>query len=104
METRGERNIRFIEEYCRVPEGKLVGQKLVLDEFQRKFLLEVYDNPRGTNTAHLSMARKNGKTALIACIVLLHLVGPEARQNSQIVSGALSRDQAALVFGLAEEM
>src|SRR5699024_6419579 len=30
-----------------------------------------------------------------------HLVGPEAVPNSQIVSGAQSRDQAALIFNLA---
>ena len=50
------------------------------------------------------MARKNGKSALIAAILLAHLVGPEAKQNSQIISGARSRDQAALVFKLAEKM
>jgi len=50
------------------------------------------------------VARKNGKSALIAAIVLAHLVGPEAKQNSQIISGARSRDQASLVFKLAEEM
>jgi phage terminase large subunit-like protein len=43
-------------------------------------------------------------TALIACLLLTHLIGPEARRNSQIVSGALSRDQAALVFHLAAKM
>lgn len=41
-----------------------------------------------------------------ACIILLHLCGPEAksRVNSQLYSTALSRDQAALVFGLAAKM
>lgn len=102
--TRGERVIAFIQRYCRVPEGKHVGDPLVLDSFQQKFILEVYDNPHGTSRAYLSMARKNGKTALIACLVLAHLVGPEAVQNSQITSGARSRKQAALVFKLAEKM
>lgn len=32
------------------------------------------------------------------------MAGPEKRQNAQIVSGAQSRDQAALVFDLAEKM
>jgi phage terminase large subunit-like protein len=50
------------------------------------------------------MARKNGKTGLIAAILLAHIAGPEAVQNSQIVSGAMSRDQAALVFNLAAKM
>lgn len=36
--------------------------------------------------------------------MLAHLVGPEAKRNSQLVSGARSRDQAALVFALAAKM
>ena len=75
-----------------------------LEPFQRKFLLDVYDNPHGTRRAILSIARKNGKSALIAAILLAHLVGPEAKLNAQIVSGARSREQAAVVFNLAEKM
>jgi len=75
-----------------------------LQKFQRKFILDVYDNKSGTSRAYLSVARKNGKSALIAAILLAHIVGPEAKLNSQIVSGARSRDQAALVFKLAEKM
>lgn len=102
--TRGEKVIRFIEEFCRVPEGKLVGQPIRLAEFQIKFILDVYDNPHVTHTAILSMARKNAKSATIACLMLAHICGPEAKQNSQIVSGAMSRDQAALIFKLASKM
>ena len=102
--TRGERVIAFIERYCKAPEGAHVGQPIILEDFQKKFILDVYDNPHGTHTAILSIARKNGKTALIAGILLAHLIGPEAVQNSQIVSGALSRDQAAIVFKLAVKM
>ncbi len=102
--TRGERVIAFIERYCIIPEGAQVGKKIKLAEFQRKFILDVYDNPAGTRRGYLSIGRKNGKTALIACLLLAHLVGPEAKLNAQIVSGALSRDQAALVFALAAKM
>jgi phage terminase large subunit-like protein len=102
--TRGERVIAFIERYCVAPEGKFVGKPIKLLPFQRDFILAVYDNPAGTRRAYLSIARKNGKTALIACILLAHLVGPEAVLNAQIVSGARSRDQAAVVFNLAWKM
>jgi phage terminase large subunit-like protein len=106
VRTRGERVIAFIEEFCRIPSGETVnvGKELKLEAFQKRFILEVYDNPYGTRRAYLSIARKNGKTALIAAIVLAHVAGPEARVNTQIVSGAQSRDQAALVFDLAEKM
>jgi len=101
---RSQKIIKFIERYCVAPEGKYVGQPIKLLPFQKKFIKEVYDNPAGTSRAYLSVARKNGKSALIASLVLAHLVGPEARQNSQIISGARSRDQASLVFKLAEKM
>ena len=102
--TRAARIIEFIERYCLVPDGAQVGQPLVLAEFQKQFIRDVYDNPAGTRRAILSVARKNGKSGLIAGLLLAHLVGPEAKQNSQIVSGAMSRDQAALVFNLASKM
>jgi phage terminase large subunit-like protein len=102
--TDGEKVIAFIERYCRVPDGKLVGQPIKLEEFQKRFIFEVYDNPEGTRRGILSIARKNGKSALIAGLALAHIVGPVARQNAQIVSGAQSRDQAALVFNLAWKM
>lgn len=102
--TRGEKIIRFIELFCVVPEGKMVGQPIVLADFQKQFILDVYDNPHKTRRAILSIARKNGKTGLIAGIVLAHLVGSEAQLNSQIISGARSRDQAAQVFNYASKM
>lgn len=102
--TRGQRVIAFIERYCKVPEGKLVGQPIVLEDFQKRFILEVYDNPHGTHTGILSIGRKNGKTALIAGIALAHIAGPEAVQNSQVVSGARSLKQAALLFKLMVKM
>ena len=104
VQTRGERVIAFVERYCKVPEGAKVGQPLVLAEFQKDFIRAIYDNPHGTRRAYLSVGRKNGKSGLIACLLLAHLAGPEKRLNSQIVSGARSRDQAALVFSLASKM
>ncbi len=102
--TRADRIIRFIEAFCVTPEGADVGKPLALAEFQKQFIRDVYDNPAGTRRAILSIARKNGKSGLIAGLLLAHLVGPEAKQNAQIVSGAMSRDQAALVFNLACKM
>lgn len=102
--SRGQNVIDFIEEFCLVPEGAQVGQPIKLAEFQKKFIRAVYDNPTGTRRAYLAIARKNGKSALIACLVLAHLIGPEVKRNSQLVSGARSRDQAALVFNLASKM
>lgn len=102
--SRGENVIAFIERYCIVPEGILLGKPVKLLPFQKKFIIDVYDNPHGTSRAYLSIARKNGKTGLIACLLLAHIVGPEAYKNSSIISGARSRDQAAQVFNYASKM
>lgn len=96
--------VAFIETFCLAPEGQHVGKPIKLLPFQKRFIKAIYDNPRGTRRAYLSIARKNGKTALIAGIMLSHLVGPESRQNSQIISGARSREQAGQVFNYAAKM
>lgn len=102
--TRGQRVCAFIERYCIVPEGDLIGQRIKLEPFQRRFILECYDNPAGTRRGYLSIARKNAKTATIACILLAHIVGPEAVLNSRIISGAMSKEQAAEVYNYASKM
>ena len=102
--TRAERNMRFAEKYLVVPEGKHVGKPIRLSIFQEVFFYCVFDNPTKTRRAYLSKARKNAKTATIAIILLCFLVGPEARQNSNIESGAMSRKQAGQVFRLAKQM
>ena len=58
--TRAARIIAFIERYCLTPDGEHVGKPLVLAEFQKKFIRDVYDNPHGTRRALLSVSRKNG--------------------------------------------
>lgn len=102
--TRGERNAKWIEDYCRIPEGRDVGKAVVLRDWQRSEILRIYDNPARTRRAIISFGRKNGKTALAAFILLLHLCGPEAKVNSQLYSAAQSRDQAAILFALAAKM
>ncbi len=102
--TRGEKVCRFIETFLVVPEGDLVGQPIRLLAFQECFILAVYDNPHGTGRAYLSIARKNSKTATIACLLLAHIVGPEAYPNSRMMSGARSRKQAAEVYNYASKM
>lgn len=101
--TRGDKVIAFIERYCLTPEGTHVGKPIKLAPFQKRFIRAIYDG-KGVHTAYLSIARKNGKTALIAGIMLAHLVGPESKLNSQIISGARSREQAGQVYNYASKM
>lgn len=103
-ETRAEKNIRWIEENLKIPEGKMVGQPVRLLDFQKAYIRRIYDNPHGTRRGILSIGRKGGKSFLAACLLLLHLCGPESKLNGQLYSTAQSREQAAIVFALALKM
>jgi phage terminase large subunit-like protein len=99
---RGNRNIAWIETYCRVPEGKFVGQPVKLRPWQKKIIRGIYDSP--TRRCIISFGRKNAKTTLAGMLCLLHLCGPEAKANSQLFSAAQSREQASILFSLMAKM
>lgn len=100
--SRSDDVIAFIEYFLVIPEGSHVGRPVTLRPWQKDILRQIYDSP--TRQIIISLGRKNGKTALVAMILLAHLIGPEARRNAQIYSAAQSRDQASIVFGLASKM
>lgn len=102
--TRAERNIAWVERFLKVPEGRFVGKPLIVADYMRDDFRAIYDNPNGTRRAIITRGRKNAKTTEAAMLLLLHLCGPEARANSQLFSAAQSRDQAAILHGLAAKM
>ena len=61
----GDDIIAFIEQVCFIPEGRYVGKKLALFDWQKAEIRRIYDNPYGTRRAILSMGRKNAKTTLV---------------------------------------
>jgi phage terminase large subunit-like protein len=100
--------IKFIENLT-VPSGDGEGKPFKLLPFQKEFIRAIYgpvdeEGKRVVRRAILSLGRKNGKTALIACLVLVHLVGPEAITNGEIYSAATTRAQASLVFKYAAQI
>jgi phage terminase large subunit-like protein len=102
--TPGQSVITFVERYCRVPEGRHVGQPVELLPFQQDIIRAIYDSEPPVRRAIVSMPRKNGKTATISMLLLASIAGPVARPNSQVYSAAQSRDQAAIVFSYASKM
>ena len=105
---RVQRIFAFIEQLT-IPSGVGAGQNFKLDDFQKKFINDIYgpkhdDGRRKVRRAILSVSRKNGKTALIACLVLVHLIGPESIIHGEIYSAANDRDQAAIVFKYAAQI
>ena len=98
----------FIENLI-IPSGKGKGSPFILRDFQKWFIKDIYnpitkDLRRIILRAILSMGRKGGKSMLIAALVLVHLVGPEATMNGEIYSAANEREQAAIVFRYTAQM
>lgn len=104
---RPDRIIRFIECLI-VPTGEGQGKPFHLLPFEKKFIRAVYGphqhDLRIVRRGILSMSRKNGKSSLLACLVLVHLCGPEAIANGEIYTGANEREQAALIFKIATQI
>lgn len=108
---RAQAIIDFIEKLI-VPSGHGQGTPFVLEPFQKKFIRAVYEPHfktargwrRAVRRAVLSVGRKNGKSALISALVIVHLVGPEQIPNGEIYSAATEREQAAIIFRVAAQI
>lgn len=105
---RVKRIISFIEKLT-IPSGKNQGETFKLRKFQIQFIADIYGpinqfGNRRVRRAILTMARKNGKSMLTACLALVHLVGPEAIKNGEIYSAANDHNQAALIFKYAAQI
>jgi phage terminase large subunit-like protein len=58
---------------------------------------------RRFRTAYVEVARKNGKSAMLAGTSLYALVA-DGEAGAQVYAAATTRDQARIVFGEAERM
>jgi phage terminase large subunit-like protein len=106
--ARAEKVIGFIEKLT-VPSGQGQGHLFKLMPFEKRFIRDIYEphskaGRRLVRRAILSIARKNGKTALIAALALVHLIGPEAIPNGEIYSAANDTDQAAIIYKFASQI
>lgn len=99
--SRVERIVAFLEDLP-ITQGSLAGTKLKIRDWQREFLEAIYAEDetghRPVRTAVLSMARKNGKTQLVAGLGLCHLLGPEAEGRGEVYAAANDKAQAGKTF------
>jgi len=107
-QTKSSRVIQFIET-LRIPEGKDYGKEFILRPWQKDMIRQIYDpvGEDGFRTVRkviYSVAKKNGKTPLVASLVLCHLIGPEAKTNEQLYSAAFERGQAAITYDYMVKM
>ncbi len=76
---------------------------MTLREWQKDWIRDVFspsrpDGRRLIRQAIFSMPKKNGKTGLMAPLLLAFLVGPCAEPNGEIYSAANDRAQASIIF------
>ena len=83
----------WARECLRVPTGPLAGQPFEIADWQEAWLRGAL--APGTREAGLSIARKNGKSALVAVAALAFLVGPLNRPNWRGVCTSLTGALAA---------
>jgi phage terminase large subunit-like protein len=83
--------------------GLKAGERLELLAFQEQFVRAVYGNVddlgrRRVRLAALSVARGNGKSALLAGLSLAHLLGPMQEPYGEVYAAALDREQAGVLY------
>ena len=97
--------IGFIETFCTHTKGELAGKPLLLEDWQKKIIGDLFgwkqeNGLRKYRTALIQLPRKNGKTTLASSIALLMLFMDKER-GSEIYCAASDRAQSGLVFEIA---
>lgn len=104
--------IRFIEENMIFPDGVHAGKPVRLVEEQKEIIRLILD-PVGKDEdgndilprrGYVSLPRKNGKTFLVACVLLTFLLGPFAVRFGQLFSTGVNLRQAALTFDMCKRI
>lgn len=100
---------RVINFFSLVPhiKGEWAGQPLMLEPWQEFIIANMFGWKKGGNrrfrTVYLEVARKNGKSSMLAAIGL-YLLKFDGEPGSEVYSAATTRDQARLVFDIARQM
>ena len=108
-EEKAVRPIEFIEKFCKHSKGEWAGKPLKLALFQKAYISALFgfvDKDTGFRRYTESMfyvARKSGKTALLAAISLYMLIA-DGESGSEVYSIASKKEQANILFDAAHEM
>ncbi len=99
-----DRRVRFIEKYCRYPEGPKAGQTIKLDRWQKEEIIypafgwkEKETGLRRYRQVFLAIPRKNAKTTLTAAIAE-SILFQDAEQKAQVYCAAGERFQAGIIY------
>lgn len=103
-----DRAVAFIQGYLKHTVGEWAGRPFVLIHWQLFIVRCLFgwkraDGTRRFRYCYIQVARKNGKTTLLAAIVL-YLLLADREPGAQVYSIATKRDQAKIVFNEAARM
>ena len=85
----------------KVPAGHpLAGQPLIVPDFGASFVGDVFQHAESL----LCIGRKNAKSAIVAVLLLAHLVGPVRREGFRAGVLSLNRDKAGELIRQIEEI
>lgn len=105
---RGNHIIEFAENYCRHSKGKLGGQLVTLELWEKAWLAATFgfvdgDGNRKYTLSVLIVAKKNGKS-LLASIVGLYMLVCDGEAGPEVYAVATKRDQAKIIWMEAKRM
>lgn len=102
-EEKANRPIEFIERFCKHSKGEWAGQPVRLELFQKAFISALFgfvDSKTGFRKyreAFFMVARKNGKSTMLAGIALYMLLA-DGEAGAEVYSVATKKDQAKIIF------
>ena len=104
---KAERVIRFCELLTHT-KGPLANTRIKLEPWQKFIIYNVYgfmrpDGFRRYRYFYCEVARKNGKSTFLAALGLYHLLA-DGEGGAEVYTAAVKRDQARIVFDMAQGM
>lgn len=106
--ARANHVIEFFENYLRHSKGKLGGQLIVLELWEKAMLAAIFgfidiEGNRQYQKALLIVAKKNGKSTIAAGIGLYMLLA-DGEAGPEVYAAATKRDQAKIIWQEAKRM
>lgn len=104
-----DRAVNFIERFCTHVKGELGGKPFLLEPWQKDDIIRPLfgwkraDGRRKYRTCYVEIPRKNGKSNLSAAIAL-YMLFSDGEPGAEVISAAGDRQQANIVFSVAQEM
>lgn len=113
-EKEATRAVNFIERKLRHWEGAFGGRPLILEDWQKFIVMQIFGwfllelHPSGIRlrrirSVYIQIARKNGKTAFLAAIILYHIIA-DREETPQVLVGANNEDQAKICTNSVGQM